>query len=201
MPRDKSPSSHSLTSLGQCERDLHFHSLLASQNKKLLFFIFRGIINPETTPPSPSFKKQTHGRMPKPNPLALCGTRSFILMAYMFYSIFMFNIKNFFNTNDFSEPACADRKDEHFAFLAYIFFLLPAPFSQQSEFIRFHMKQSMILFFLIVVLKALVFLWPTTFAFLAPTILPIWVILFMIGTVHALHGEKEPLPIIAGLAA
>jgi uncharacterized membrane protein len=106
----------------------------------------------------------------------------------------MFNIKNFFNNN-------ISEKDEHFAFLAYIFFLLPAPFSQQSDFIRFHMKQGLILFLLVVILKSLVIAAPGVFGFLNPTILPIWVILFMIGTLHALHGEMEKLPVIGGLLA
>jgi len=119
-------------------------------------------------------------------------TRSFKLMAYTSHFTFMFNIKNIFNNN-------ISEKEEHFAFLAYIFFLLPAPFSQQSDFIRFHMKQGLILFLLVIILKTFAVALPAVFGFLNPVILPIWVVLFMIGSLHAIRGEMEKLPVIGGL--
>lgn len=89
---------------------------------------------------------------------------------------------------------------ERVAFLAYILFFIPALFpSRHSSFVRFHMRQGLIMLLVVGLLKLLVIGLPTIFAFLDPIILPTWIILFMLGTLHALHGDFEPLPVVGNM--
>jgi uncharacterized membrane protein len=77
--------------------------------------------------------------------------------------------------------------------------LIPLLTKDQDEFVKFHMKQGLILFGLEVagwiIFSIITFLW-----FLSPLVGLVWLILSIIGIINVVKNEKKELPLVGKFA-
>jgi uncharacterized membrane protein len=87
------------------------------------------------------------------------------------------------------------------AIISYIGFLclIPLLTNEKDEFVRFHMKQGMVLFIAEVVVWAVIlavpFLW-----FIGNLFGIIWLVLSIIGIMNVVNGQKKEIPFLGKFA-
>jgi len=82
------------------------------------------------------------------------------------------------------------------AFVAYIFFVIPLLTDDKDDaFVKYHVKQSLGLLIAWIVVSVFTMV-PVIGWFFGPILGLILVILWIIGVLNALQGEKKPLPLI-----
>ena len=92
------------------------------------------------------------------------------------------------------------------AVLAYILFFVPllTGDAKKDEFIKFHTKQGLVLFLIVVALNIIHWIMPFSLYWTLGWLF--WllnlgtVVLLIIGIVNAVNGKKEPLPLVGSLA-
>jgi len=92
------------------------------------------------------------------------------------------------------------------AVLAYILFFVPllTGDAKKDEFVKFHTKQGLVLFFASFLINAIHWMLPYslywTFGWVF-TLLSLGIlVLLIIGIINAVNGKKEPLPVIGSLS-
>jgi len=106
-------------------------------------------------------------------------------------------------TEDQTEPKSGNTKSntQTIAALAYIVFFLPLIMDEKSEFGRYHANQGLLLLITAAVINVIGMLIPFIGWWLILPIGNIFVfVLFIMGFISALNGEKKPLPVIGELA-
>ena len=85
------------------------------------------------------------------------------------------------------------------AVVAYIFFLIPLlTDAKDDKFVKFHIKQSLLLVCIYIITRILIF-FPIVgvfFFFINPIIFIILAVFLIIGIANALNGEEKNLPLI-----
>lgn len=85
------------------------------------------------------------------------------------------------------------------AVIAYILFFVPllTGDAKKDTFVKYHTKQGLILFLLVVLINVIGWIMPFYFWFTFSWILSLAVlVLLIIGIVNAVNGKQEPLPVI-----
>lgn len=102
-----------------------------------------------------------------------------------------------------AEPTeSAKGKNTGMAAIAYLIFFIPLlTDSKDDPFVKFHVKQGLILLlFSVLVSIVSTFIPFIGLFFVAPIGGIVTVILFVIGIMHAMNGEEKELPLIGSLA-
>lgn len=87
------------------------------------------------------------------------------------------------------------------AALAYIVFFLPLILDEKSEFGRYHANQGLLLLITVVVVNVVGIAIPFIgWSLILPVGNILAFVLFIMGFISALNGEKKPLPVIGELA-
>lgn len=93
------------------------------------------------------------------------------------------------------------KKNTAMAIVAYILFFVPLLTDAKNDpFVKYHVKQGLLLFIGWVVAYVIVIV-PVIGWVLAPILSIALIILFIIGVVNAANGKEVPLPIIGHLAS
>ena len=94
----------------------------------------------------------------------------------------------------------SSQKNTGMAALAYILFFIPLLTDAKNDpFVKFHVKQGLVLFIGYVV-ETIVYMIPVFGWTIAPILGILLFILFVIGFINALGGKEIPLPVIGGFA-
>jgi len=94
-------------------------------------------------------------------------------------------------------------KRRDLAFLSYILilFLIPLIIDPQDEFLKFHAKQGIILFFFFIAVFVIGGILPFIgWFFIWPLGIFVWIILAIFGIYNSLQGKREYLPFIGKFA-
>lgn len=98
-----------------------------------------------------------------------------------------------------STPATPNKPNIAMAVIAYILFFVPllTGDAKKDPFVKYHVKQGLVLFLLVVLINVLgwivpFYLWLTFSWILSLATL----VLFVVGIVNAVNGKQEPLPVI-----
>ena len=89
------------------------------------------------------------------------------------------------------------------AIIAYIIFFIPllTGDAQKDSFIKYHTKQGLVLFLLVVLLNIVNYIMPFYIWWTINWLLSLGtLVLLVIGIANAAGGKKEPLPLIGGFA-
>lgn len=89
------------------------------------------------------------------------------------------------------------------AIIAYILFFVPllTGDAKKDDYVKYHTKQGLVLFLLVVLVNIIDWVMPFYFWWTISRLLSLGVlVLFIIGIVNAANGKKAPLPIIGGFA-
>jgi uncharacterized membrane protein len=104
------------------------------------------------------------------------------------------------NANNVTENSKkSPEKNIGMAVIAYIFFLIPLlTDAKDDKFVKFHIKQSLLLVCIYALTKILMFfpLVGLIFFFINPFILVVLAAFLIIGIINALNGEEKNLPLI-----
>lgn len=102
--------------------------------------------------------------------------------------------KNFQNINSDSNKNIA------MAVIAYIIFFVPLlTEAKNDKFVKYHVKQGLILFISIFVLNFIIYFLPLFLSLIVNFLYLGLFVLMIIGIIHASKGEQKPLPIIGKL--
>jgi len=77
--------------------------------------------------------------------------------------------------------------------------LIPYLSKEKDEFVKFHVKQGLVLFIAEVATWAVVWIFPFLW-FLMNLVSLAWLVLSIIGIINVVHKEKKELPIVGSLA-
>lgn len=100
-------------------------------------------------------------------------------------------------------PPIGGKKNTTMAVIAYILFFVPllTGDAKKDAFVKYHTKQGLILFLLVVLLNVLSWIIPIYFWWTINWILSLGtLILLIIGISNAVGGKQQPLPLIGGFA-
>jgi uncharacterized membrane protein len=91
------------------------------------------------------------------------------------------------------------QKNTGMAVVAYILFFIPLLTDAKNDpFVKYHVKQGLVLFIGYVAESIIANL--TSIWFLSSLLGLALFVLLIIGVMHAVNGQQEPLPVIGGLA-
>jgi uncharacterized membrane protein len=96
-------------------------------------------------------------------------------------------------------PATGGHKNTAMAIVAYILFFIPllTGDAKKDPFVKFHVKQGLVLFLLAVIISVVNQILPFYFWFTINWILNLCVlILFVVGIINAANGKQEALPVV-----
>lgn len=97
--------------------------------------------------------------------------------------------------------ASAKGKNTTMAIVAYILFFVPLlTDSKNDSFVKFHVKQSILLVLVSVLNMVLGTIIPFIWLFVGPIISLGILVLLIIGIINAANGKEEPLPVIGQFA-
>ncbi len=100
-------------------------------------------------------------------------------------------------------PPVGGKKNTAMAIVAYILFFVPliTGDAKKDPFVKYHVKQGLVLFLLAVVLSIVSSIMPYYFWWTINSLLNLgMLVLFIIGIMNAANGKQEPLPIIGQFA-
>jgi uncharacterized membrane protein len=89
------------------------------------------------------------------------------------------------------------------AVIAYILFFVPflTGDAQKDAYVKYHTKQGLVLFLLVVLLNVLNWIMPIYFWWTINWLLSLGtLVLLIVGIANAAGGKKQPLPLIGGFA-
>lgn len=95
------------------------------------------------------------------------------------------------------------QKNTTMAIIAYIIFFVPllTGDAQKDPFVKYHVKQGLVLFLLAVIINVIGMIIPFYFWYSISWILSLGVLaLLILGIVNAVNGKQEPLPVIGKFA-
>jgi len=100
-------------------------------------------------------------------------------------------------------PTVGGSKNTAMAVIAYILFFIPllTGDAKKDAFVKYHTKQGLVLFLLVVLLNVVDWIMPFYFWWTINWILSLGtLVLLIIGISNAVGGKQEPLPLIGGFA-
>ena len=107
------------------------------------------------------------------------------------------------NQNPVSTPAPAPKtggqKNTAMAVIAYIIFFVPllTGDAQKDPFVKYHVKQGLVLFLLVVAINVVGWILPLYIWWTLSWLLSLaTLVLLIVGIVNAANGEQKPLPVI-----
>ena len=89
------------------------------------------------------------------------------------------------------------------AVIAYILFFVPllTGDAKKDPFVKYHVKQGLVLFLLVVLINVIGWIIPFYFWFTISWILSLGtLVLLILGIINAVNGKQEPLPVIGKFA-
>ncbi|MBU2542140.1 hypothetical protein KJ785_01100 [Patescibacteria group bacterium] len=100
-------------------------------------------------------------------------------------------------------PVVGGGKNTTMAIIAYIIFFVPllTGDAKKDPFVKYHTKQGLVLFFLMVLINVIGWIIPFYFWYTFSWILSLGVlVLLIIGISNAVGGKEQPLPVIGKFA-
>lgn len=94
-------------------------------------------------------------------------------------------------------------KNTTMAAIAYILFFVPllTGDARKDPFVKYHVKQGLVLFLLVVLINVIGWIIPFYFWFTVSWILSLGtLVLLILGIINAVNGKQEPLPIVGKFA-
>ncbi|MFA5129288.1 MAG: hypothetical protein WC477_00020 [Patescibacteria group bacterium] len=101
-------------------------------------------------------------------------------------------------------PIFSGKKNTTMAAIAYIIFFVPllTGDAKKDAFVKYHTKQGLVLFLLVVALNVISWIIPFYFWYSINWILSLGtLVLLIIGISNAVNGKEQPLPIIGGFSS
>ncbi|MCX6719585.1 MAG: hypothetical protein NTV36_00525 [Candidatus Staskawiczbacteria bacterium] len=93
------------------------------------------------------------------------------------------------------------QKNTKMAILAYVAFFIPFFTKEKDDpFVKYHVKQSLVLFILSMIVSIFVSIVPVFELIIGPILDIFLLVLFFIGIANAYKGLEKPLPIIGDFA-
>lgn len=95
------------------------------------------------------------------------------------------------------------KKNTAMAVIAYILFFIPllTGDAKKDAFVKYHVKQGLVLFLLAVLIRMIGWVIPIYFWFTISWILNLGtLVLLILGIINAVNGKQEPLPLIGKFA-
>ncbi|MFA6424021.1 MAG: hypothetical protein WCV83_01755 [Candidatus Magasanikbacteria bacterium] len=95
------------------------------------------------------------------------------------------------------------KKNTAMAVIAYIIFFVPllTGDAQKDPFVKYHVKQGLVLFLLVVLINLLSWVVPFYLWLTFSWILSLGaLVLFILGVINAVNGKQEPLPLVGKFA-
>jgi uncharacterized membrane protein len=94
------------------------------------------------------------------------------------------------------------RKNTGMAVIAYIIFFIPLLTSAKNDpFVKYHVKQGLVLFICAVVVSFVVSIIPVLVWIISPLLNIVILVLAIIGIINAVNGVEKPLPLIGQFAS
>lgn len=96
-------------------------------------------------------------------------------------------------------PAAGGNKNTAMAVIAYILFFIPllTGDAKKDSFVKYHTKQGLVLFLLVVLLNVIDWILPFYFWYTINWLLSLGaLVLLIVGISNAVAGKEQPLPII-----
>ncbi|MFA6486168.1 MAG: hypothetical protein WCT40_02275 [Candidatus Magasanikbacteria bacterium] len=96
-----------------------------------------------------------------------------------------------------------DKKNTAMAVIAYILFFVPllTGDAKKDAFVKYHVKQGLVLFLLAVLINVVGWVIPFYFWFSISWIFSMgMLVLLILGIINAVNGKQEPLPVIGKFA-
>ena len=106
-------------------------------------------------------------------------------------------------TDVVSTPPSAGNKNIAMAVIAYILFFVPllTGDAKKDPFVKYHVKQGLVLFLLAVLINIIGRILPFYFWWSISWIFSIGIlVLLILGIINAVNGKQEPLPVIGKFA-
>lgn len=103
---------------------------------------------------------------------------------------------------DIIPPICG-KKNTAMAVIAYILFFVPLLTGdvKKDPFVKYHVKQGLVLFLLAVLIQVIGWIIPFYFWYSISWLLSMCVlVLLILGIVNAVNGKQEPLPVVGKFA-
>jgi len=100
-------------------------------------------------------------------------------------------------------PPIGGKKNITMAVIAYILFFVPllTGDAKKDSFVKFHTKQGLVLFLLVVLLNIIDWVMPFSFWWTINSLLSLGtLVLLIIGIANAVGGKQEPLPLVGKFA-
>ena len=100
-------------------------------------------------------------------------------------------------------PVVGGGKNTTMAVIAYILFFVPllTGDAKKDPFVKYHVKQGLVLFLLAVLINVIGWIIPFYFWYSISWILSLGVlVLLILGIVNAVNGKQEPLPLVGKFA-
>lgn len=100
-------------------------------------------------------------------------------------------------------PVIGKEKNIAMAVIAYIIFFIPllTGDAKRDSFVKYHTKQGLVLFLLVVLLNVINWILPFYIWWTINWILSLGtLVLLILGIVNAVNGKQEPLPVIGKFA-
>lgn len=107
------------------------------------------------------------------------------------------------NTPNAPAPVVGGGKNTTMAVIAYILFFVPllTGDAKKDPFVKYHVKQGLVLFLLAVLIQVVGCIIPFYFWLTISWLLSLCVlVLLILGIVNAVNGKQEPLPVIGRFA-
>lgn len=107
------------------------------------------------------------------------------------------------NTPQQNTPAVGGGKNTTMAVIAYILFFVPllTGDAKKDSFVKYHVKQGLVLFLLALLINIVGWAIPFYFWYTISQILGLCVlVLLILGIVNAVNGKEAPLPVIGKFA-
>lgn len=102
-----------------------------------------------------------------------------------------------------SSPAAGGGKNTTMAVIAYILFFVPllTGDAEKDPFVKYHVKQGLVLFLLVVLINVIGWIIPFYFWYTISWLLSLGtLVLLVLGIVNAVNGKQAPLPVVGGFA-
>ena len=94
------------------------------------------------------------------------------------------------------------RKNTGMAVVAYIIFFIPLlTDAKKDPFVKYHVKQGLVLFIFSIVVWVVISLIPVLGIIVAPILDLILLVFLVIGIINAVNGVEKPLPLIGQFAS
>lgn len=100
-------------------------------------------------------------------------------------------------------PAPSRGKNIAMAIVAYVIFFIPllTGDAQKDPFVKYHVKQGLVLFLLAVLVGIVNGIMPSYFWYAINWILSLaLLVLFVVGIINAANGKQQPLPVVGKFA-